>query len=413
MTSDRHYVFSPFRLDPTNACLWRGDIRLALRPTPFAILQYFIEHPGQLVTKEELLGAVWADTRVSAAVLKGYIQQIRKALGDDARAPRFIETVQRRGYRFIAPLTTVQPSLRLVSPGRQPLPLTPQSATPVGRETELAQLQAWFEVARSGQRQIVFVSGEPGIGKTTLVEAFLERIDSIDGQRQRIARGQCVESYGPGEAYLPILEALGRLGRAGEHEQDGSILAVLDRYAPTWLVQMPWLVDEARLADLQRKTHGTTQARMLREMAEAVEAMTTATPLLLVIEDLHWSDHATLDLIARLAQRPEPARLLLIATYRSTAIQTRGHPVQSLTQELQLHNRCQSLSLPFLTAEAVETYLAQRFPGIPSRTLGRAFYQRTEGNPLFLVSLANDLIARDILTREGSNMESEGQKKQP
>ena len=354
------------------------------------------------MTKEELLRAVWADTQVSAAVLKGYIQQIRKALGDDARAPRFIETVQRRGYRFIAPLTIAQLPPRLDSPGQQPLSSTPQSATLVGREKELVQLQTWFEVAQSGQRQIVFVSGEPGIGKTTLVEAFLERIGRIDGQRQRIARGQCVESYGTGEAYLPILEALGRLCRVGEHEQDNSILAILDRYAPTWLVQMPWLVDEARLADLQRQTRGTTQARMLREMAEAVEAMTAATPLLLVIEDLHWSDRATLDLIARLAQRPEPARLLLIATYRSTVIQTGGHPVQSLTQELQLHNRCRSLSLPFLAAEAIETYLAQRFPGIPSRTLGRTFYQRTEGNPLFLVSLANDLVARDILTREGA-----------
>ncbi len=354
------------------------------------------------MTKEELLRAVWSDTQVSAAVLKGYIQQIRKALGDDAKAPRFIETIQRRGYRFIAPLTTAQLPLRSESPGQQPLPLTPQSATIVGREKELAQLQTWFEVARSGQRQIVFVSGEAGIGKTTLVEAFLERVSSIDGQRQRVARGQCVESYGTGEAYLPILEALGRLCRAEEHEQDGSILAVLDRYAPTWLVQMPWLVDGTRLADLQRKTHGTTQTRMLREMAEAVEAMTAATPLLLVIEDLHWSDHATLNLISRLAQRPEPARLLVIATYRSTAVRTSGHPVQSLTQELQLHNRCQSLSLPFLTAEAIEAYLAQRFPGVPSRTLSRTFYQRTEGNPLFFVSMANDLIARDILTPEGA-----------
>ena len=160
MDPDRHYIFSPFRLDPTNACLWRDRTRIALRPTPFAILQYFIEHPGQLVTKEELLRAVWAGTQVSATVLKGYIQQIRKALGDSARAPRFIETVQRRGYRFIAPLTIAQFPSRLDSPGQQPPSFTPQSATIVGREKELVQLQTWFEVARSGQRQIVFVSDD-------------------------------------------------------------------------------------------------------------------------------------------------------------------------------------------------------------------------------------------------------------
>ena len=83
MDPDRHYVFPPFRLDPTNACLWRDRTRIALRPTPFAILQYFIEHPGQLITKEGLLSAVWANTHVSASVLKGYVQQIRKALGDE------------------------------------------------------------------------------------------------------------------------------------------------------------------------------------------------------------------------------------------------------------------------------------------------------------------------------------------
>ena len=91
-----------------------------------------------------------------------------------------------------------------------------------------------------------------------------------------------------GEAYLPILDALGRLCREPGGKQ---LIALLDQYAPTWLVQMPTLVEDEHLETLQRKVHGASRERMLREMAEAMEALTTERPLVLVLEDLHWSDH--------------------------------------------------------------------------------------------------------------------------
>jgi DNA-binding winged helix-turn-helix (wHTH) protein len=175
--------FSTFRLDCNNEQLWCGSQLLPLRPKPFAVLRYLAAHPGRLVTKEELLKAVWPDVRVSEGLLHTHIRDLRQVLGEDSETPRIIETVARRGYRFIGTVVSGQSSV--VSPPPTP-PLRSQLATEnwqltpflVGREAELAQLQYWWTTAMNGERQGVFVTGEPGIGKTSLVEAFLQSLES-------------------------------------------------------------------------------------------------------------------------------------------------------------------------------------------------------------------------------------------
>src|SRR5207245_8679839 len=106
--------FPPFRLDTVNQCLWRGDgaaeERILLAPRAFAVLRYLVEHPGRLVAHDELLEALWTKTYVQPEVLKSHIASIRAVLGDDARRPRFIETLSRRGYRFIAAVTEGEPA---------------------------------------------------------------------------------------------------------------------------------------------------------------------------------------------------------------------------------------------------------------------------------------------------------------
>src|SRR5262245_12396288 len=321
LKQDREIVFPPFRLDPANQRLNCNDRVISLRPKSFGVLHHLAGHANQLVTKDELLDAVWSGLSVSDAVLKGCIREIRDALGDDPAAPRFIETAHRLGYRFIAPVVTVD------RPWRHE-PAAERRAT-VGRETELATLDNWLAQSLGGARQLVFVTGEPGIGKTTLVETFLERITD---QTIMVGRGQCVEHHGIGEPYLPILEALGRLCR-GSH--GNRLVGILRQYAPTWLAQLPSLISTDQA--LGQQVAGTTPQRMLRELAEALEVMTIETPVVLVLEDLHWSDYSTLDLLASLARRREPARLLVVGTYRQSDVALRDHPLADLTHELQAH----------------------------------------------------------------------------
>ncbi|HEV8716994.1 MAG TPA: AAA family ATPase [Candidatus Binatia bacterium] len=413
---------APFALDLVNECLRRGEQRIPLTRKAFAVLRYLVDHPGRLVSKQELLDAVWPQTYVSEGVLTNCILRLREALEDDARSPRFIETVHGRGYRLITPLATnSQPgasSTFQVSGSQSTIhnPLRPDSSTGhamsvVGRAAELQQLHSWLDKAMSGERQVIFVRGEAGIGKTTVMEAFLEQINqgargwrletspssqasSLKSQASRlwIGRGQCIEHHGAGEAYMPVLEALGRLCREPEGER---LITLLSQHAPTWLVQMPALLNAVELEALQRRVQGTTRERMLREMAEALETVTTERPLVLRLEDLHWSDVSTLDLLAVLARRRERARLLVLGTYRPVEILRNEHPLRAVTQELQLHRQCEELRLGFLTEEDVSEYLAVRFAGssLPAG-LARVIHRRTNGNPLFMVNVVEDLITQ-------------------
>ena len=164
-------------------------------------------------------------------------------------------------------------------------------------EDALAQLDNCLSKALNRQRQVIFVTGEAGIGKTTLVDLFHQR--AAFRPNLRIARGQCVEGFGGKEPYYPVLEALGQLVRDAE---DSPVVQVLLKRAPTWLLQFSSLVKVEQREALQRETLGTTRERMVREICEALEAVTLETPLILILEDLHWVDVSTLDVISALAR---------------------------------------------------------------------------------------------------------------
>ena len=379
--------FGPFRLDSATAQLWQGEQTVALQPKPLAVLLYLAQRPGQIVTKQELLKEVWTGTVVTKAVVKECLRAIRAALGEDAVTPQHVETVGREGYRFIE--TVQSPGSAVRGQNSQSTP-NPQHPAPiiVGRDPPLEQLQTGLLRALRGERQLVFVTGEPGIGKTALVDLFQER--TCAHQHVWVGRGQCVEHYGEGEAYLPVLEAL-------EHLTEGPggvrLREVLQQYAPTWLAQLPALVSDTERKELQEIVRGATRERMLREITEALERLSSVHPVVLLLEDLHWSDHSTIELLSHLAQRRQLARLLVLGTYRPTDLVLGKHTLKGVKQELQAHGRCEEERLELLSAHDVTDYLARRFPQhqFPSE-LAAGIHQRTEGNALFVVNVVEELV---------------------
>jgi DNA-binding winged helix-turn-helix (wHTH) protein/tetratricopeptide (TPR) repeat protein len=381
-------TFDDFLFDRVNQCVWRGAAKLSLTPKAFLVLNYLISNRARLVTKGEFLQQVWAGSFVSDAVLKVCVREIRKALEDDAATPRFIETVHRRGYRFIA-------SIRLQDTEYSDNVPTPDSLL-VGRDDANSKLRKWLKCALDGDRRVVFITGDPGAGKSTLSESFLRSLP----EGVLVARGHALEQYGSGEPYMPILEALTALagGAIGS-----KLVRLLETNAPTWLAQMPSLAASFGNAALQREVLGATRERMLREMAEAIEGLTADVPLVLLLEDLHWSDPSTLDLISYLARRRAPARLLLIGTYRPVEVALTQHPLKAVKQELHLHALCHELPLEFLTESSVREYLDRRFsPNTFDPALARLIHARTAGNPLFMVTAAEFLENRCVIAeREG------------
>ncbi len=378
--------FAPFHLDLDSERLWKHDQEVRLRRKPFAILRFLVQNPRRLVTHAEVVEAVWGKIAMSESLLRTHVHDLRSVLGDGV-----VETVVGRGYRFVAEIQHVYAD----DPG---LPWSPASPAQhgaarrvVGRESELDTLRAAFRAARERKRGVIFVTGEAGIGKTTLVDLFLER-ESEHG-RLLVGRGTCVEQHGSGQAYLPVLDAIGTLCRGAASRG----IDTFAEHAPTWLAQMPALVRPDRLAELQRRASGATQGRTLRELAEALDALSADAPVIIVFDDLQWTDPSTAEFIAFLGSRREPARLLLIGTYRTAEV-TRSHPLTRVMAELIARRQASSIALDALGVDAVGLYLSQRFPehDFPPQ-LTPTVHRSTGGNPLFITTLVDDLEGKGLL----------------
>jgi hypothetical protein len=392
--------FPPYRLDIINQCLWRAragadEERIVPSPKAFAVLRYLVEHPGRLVTHQEFLDALWPKTHVQPEVLKSHISEIRAALGDHSKKPIFIETLARRGYRFIAPLSRALSAVLAHPP-------VPAASQLVGRDRTLAELRECFLKMLRGERQFVFVTGEPGIGKTAVVNEFMRRAGA-EAADVRIALGQCIEGYGSKEAYYPILEAVAGLCRG--HGGD-AVVQILAAQAPTWLVQFPALLTPARNEALQREINGATRERMLREIGDALEAIASRSPVVIMLEDLQWVDYSTVDLVSVLARRRPPATLMLIATFRDEDVALSDHPLRALKQDLRSRQLCHEVALEPLGEAQVAEYLVAEAPASPlPEGLAPLVYRHSEGNPLFMVAALDHLTGRRMIARNNNGWE--------
>jgi predicted ATPase len=375
--------FGCFQLDTRNECLWQNGIQMGLTPKPFAVLRYLVENPQRLVTHDELLDKLWPETYVQPQVLRTYVLELRKLLGDSVDSPRFIRTVPGRGYWFLAQVEE--------SKGHAVDTRGPQSGRIVGRQHEFERLNGLLRQATQGDRQVAFITGETGMGKTALIDLFCRQVCSDD--RVHVARGQCVEGFAGKEAYYPVIEALGQLCSNGGTKH----VHVMQQKAPTWYAQLTALHGDSP-TPVAQPARGE---RMLNEICDAIEAMCSETTLTVVFEDLHWADLSTLDLISALSRRRQAARLLMLASYRPAEVSEGQHPLKRLKQDLVTHKLCTDVSLRPLERDSVREYLLQELKqetlpkGLPSFV-----HQHSEGNPLFMVAMLEHLVAQGFLRQD-------------
>jgi DNA-binding winged helix-turn-helix (wHTH) protein len=373
-------TWGAFRLDLREERIFKEGREVRLRSKPLSILRYLAGHPRRLVSRADLVEAVWGKVAMSESVLRTHLWELRRVLGENV-----VETVVGRGYRFVA---DVEEGVR----SSRPL----DSANLVaGRTIEMGVLRKAFQDAQIGRRSVVFVSGEPGVGKSTLVDAFLD--DAGAQSRVWIARCVCLERCGEVEPFQPLLEALGTMCRGS---LGSSALDVLTLHAPTVVAQMPALLESRRGDELRRRLAGAAPSRMLRELTEGLEALSNESPLVLAVDDLEWADPATIDLIASLGRRREPSRLLVVATLRSGAL-AQAHRLTRMIAELVAHRRGISIALAGFDEQAVAEYLMTRFGMHRFPTaLATTVHSMTGGNPLFIASLFDDLEKDGLLRRD-------------
>ncbi len=387
--------FDHFCLDTRNECLWRGSARIPLPPKPYAILNYLLEHPGRLITHDELLDALWPETYVQPQVLRTYMLDLRKALGDDAAAPRYIQTLPKRGYCFVAPVNDCEsvPHEETRKETRRRVAASSPAATIVDRTDELSRLAELAESAAAGQRQVAFVTGVAGIGKSALIEAFTQHIGTTSNAM--LARGQCVEGLGAREEYYPVMEAIAQLCSSADGDRACQLLL---RIAPAWLPAL-----ERKPNPASANSTPSAAQRMPGDLCVALEELALEQPLVLIFEDMQWADHATLDLLSALARRRTSAKLMVLATLRPLE-SAREHPLKALKQDLSMRRLCAEIALPPLNRIAIGVLLSRQLgqDQLPDG-LDNFVYQNSEGNPLFAIAILEHLIAERQLTREGND----------
>ncbi len=364
--------FGTFRLDFERGALLRDGEPVALRRKTFWVLWYLAARPAQLISKDELLDAVWRSTSVSENVLSVCVSELRAALGDRGRRSSFIETAHGRGYRFVAPVSV---ELRRV-------------VDLIGREPALGALERSVEACERGERQSVFVEGEAGVGKTALVQALIDGL-SAGPTTARSVCGQCVEHFGGEEPYLPVLDALGRLSR----EEGAEFQELLTRWAPSWQQEFP------RLRGNGSHPPATSRKARLSELVGLIDELARERPLIVWLEDLHWCDPSTAELISTLIRRSARARLVVVGTLRTLPA---DHHLVSVIRENVGRDGCSRISLENFCQADLRKYLDQRFPGLSvGSDIVEAVYESTAGNPLNVGRVLGELVDIGAIVQQG------------
>ena len=278
-----------------------------------------------------------------------------------------------------------------------PAPPSSSPATPrfsfVGRTAERVEISAHLEEARRGRGSLFCVSGEAGIGKTSLVEDCLASASDF-----RVVRGKCSERLAGTGAYLPVIEALEELLR---EERGETVARVLIHFAKSWYSEVVRV--GVNVDSLRESAHAKVESpeRLKREFLVFLVQLASAGPLALFLDDLHWADVSTIDLLNYVASRIAKSRIAIIVTYRPSELLLAQHSFLHVKLELMGRDACRDLSLGFLSLDEVREYVSSEYMDntFPPQ-LAKLIHCRTEGNPLFMAELLRDLRNRGIVARK-------------
>jgi len=339
MNHDVNYLFGAFVLETNTQLLSHANKAINLQPKVYRLLLYFLQHPGRLISREELFDAVWKTSFVEDSALRRAINALREVLNDECKSPRYILTVSKRGYRFLPEVTlsnVIQENLGAVQAPVLPSQFYDAS---VKYDVGLELLFETFQHVVDGNRRLIFLNGAKGIGKTTLLENFLEKISHPE---LATLHARCVQLAVAVEPFMPLLEALELRCR---EPQGKPLIDCLHQVAPTWLYQMLNMLEPEEIAALQPKVLRLNTGRMLREGAHFFEEQGKKHIFILILDDSHWVDEFTLDLLNFLVVRSLPTRLLMIISYRSCANTAISRRFEQMREELRHKGLCQEVSL--------------------------------------------------------------------
>jgi tetratricopeptide (TPR) repeat protein/predicted Ser/Thr protein kinase len=301
-----------------------------------------------------------------------------------------------RRYQSAADLFSAIEGLRGTVPKAVPRVEEREPDPVFGREKELSKLEDLLTSAVGGTGRVVLVSGEPGIGKTAMTRSFVYRASKKKADLV-LARGACVEQYGAGEAYLPFLDLLGSMLQSPGRER---VISLLRRHAPTWCLQFPAVFSSGAMDQIRSDATGATKDRMLRELGDALAALTGETPVLVVLEDMHWTDPASVDMLRHLAERAHGQRLLLVVTARPEDIERNNPALKKCYTEMHSRGVCEEIALQALGAQDVAAYLDAHFaPNEFPAELASVIHRKSEGHPLFATGAIQILAERGDLVR--------------
>ncbi|MEJ2604741.1 MAG: winged helix-turn-helix domain-containing protein [Gammaproteobacteria bacterium] len=300
--------FGPYRVHPVQG-LAEGRDEIRITPKALAVLYALAERAGDVVTKAELFDTVWPDCTVSDSALSSCIHELRCALGDDARRPRYIETVHRRGFRFVCdcqcPERDRRASADFGGSGRGRSDHRAGDVPP-----EVADAVRWLSES-GGESRVAWINGPDSVSNNVVTRCLLRRL--ADEGKGYYCTGRANEHFGPDDPYHPLIEALDELcqqpGGAG-------IASLLRRHAPSWLAELPSVVGNEEREVLRKVTAGVSRERLWAELDTVLNTIAADRPLVIVLEDLQWCDPLTLQWVATLEQ-PMAAPIFVVVTWVS------------------------------------------------------------------------------------------------